>query len=201
MVAPTMLEYWAARVILRGERIRRCGIGARTWNPSTSNGRVVLCGLAGGVAPNLSTGDVFIPDRVALENGTQYQCEPDLVEAMRSAARSFGFHSHSGLLLTASSLVSSETAGHPPDQHYAAVDMETGLLASQGISVATVRVILDTPTRPISGAWVHSPRAALTPSLWPELAWMSRHAPLCSLRAAQVVRKGLAIMRSRGQTR
>jgi hypothetical protein len=58
--------------------------------------------------------------------------------------------------------------------------------------VATVRVILDTPTHPIDGGWEQPVRAFLTPRLWMELLWLAERAPRYAFLAARIVQCALA---------
>jgi hypothetical protein len=75
---------------------------------------------------------------------------------------------------------------------FVAADMETGLVASLVHRFAAVRVVLDSPKRPISDHWLLPSRAAMRPSLWPELLWLTYAAPRYALRAARVLKAGLS---------
>jgi hypothetical protein len=73
------------------------------------------------------------------------------------------------------------------EKGFAAVDMETAVLAARIGRVAGVRVILDTPTHEISPAWVNPRRAAMNPRNWREVVWLARRAPRFTRRAAEVI--------------
>ena len=77
------------------------------------------------------------------------------------------------------------------ERGFVAVDMETGLLAGRNLRVATIRVVLDSSDRGISGAWLSPASAALRPRLWRELFWLCRVAPSYALCAARILKAGL----------
>ena len=75
------------------------------------------------------------------------------------------------------------------DLGFAGVDMETALIDAP--KIAAVRVILDTPTRELSEAWLSPLRVLVTPSAWSELPWLMREAPRLSRLAARVIASAL----------
>ena len=109
------------------------------------------CGLAGGLRADLPTGTVVIPHAVRRPDGTLLRCDAELSEILIEAAHPAGLRSGGRAVLTSETLVhGSERA--ICGQIYAAVDMETGLI--RAARIACVRVILDTPKREISPAWL-----------------------------------------------
>ncbi|HKF77579.1 MAG TPA: hypothetical protein VKF59_15675, partial [Candidatus Dormibacteraeota bacterium] len=68
-------------------------------------------------------------------------------------------------------------------------DMETGLV--EGVPVATVRVVLDTPDRELSPAWARPWTALWQPRAWTELPWLAREGPRCARLAAAVLAAAL----------
>ena len=149
---------------------------------------VVVCGLAGSLAPGLRPGTVLIPERVGFVDGRSMQCDPTLVQALMTAAHTLHFRFDSGPLLTASSLIVGDERSKWFQQGFVAADMETSLLAGQNLRVATIRVVLDSPEHGISSDWLRPTRALRQPALWREMYWLSRAAPHYALRAAQVLK-------------
>jgi hypothetical protein len=86
--------------------------------------------------------------------------------------------------LTRDALVTGSERASWAQRGYAAVDMETGLIHSRRL--AAVRVVLDTPEREISRAWLEPLRALTHPALWGEGLWLAREAPRCARIAAAV---------------
>jgi nucleoside phosphorylase len=154
----------------------------------------IICGLAGSLDPDLHHGSVFIPDAVSDEHGRRYECDAGLVEAMRLGARDLGLPVSGGAILTASAIVTGAGRQAWLDQGFFGADMESAVIAHSFARVAVVRVILDSPSRPISAEWEHAARAVTKPRLWAELMWMAVHAPRYALRAAAVVERGLRLM-------
>jgi hypothetical protein len=191
ILAPTFLEYWAARHALPHARVHWTGVRLARWKGVRQGSIVIVCGLAGALAPGLPPGTVLIPDWVGLADGRIVQCDPILVQAMVKAARTLHFRSDSGPLLTAPSLIVGRDRQDWFQRGFVAVDMETGLLAGHNLRVVTIRVVLDSPEHGISRDWLRPTRALLQPSLWRELFWLSRVAPQYALRAAHVLKIGL----------
>jgi hypothetical protein len=152
---------------------------------------VVVCGLAGALAPGLPAGTVLIPEWIGLADGGVLQCDAALVQTLVTAARTLHFRPDTRPLLTSPSLIVGNDRHHWFRQGFVAVDMEMGLLAGQNLRVATIRVVLDTPEHDLSPNWLRPTWALLQPLLWQELLWMSSVAPRYALRAAQVLKVGL----------
>lgn len=195
ILAPTILEYWAVRRTLRmlpHTRISWAGVRLARWKRVPQSSIVVVCGLAGALAPGLPPGTVLIPDRVGLTDGRILSCDPILVQTLATAAHSLHLRTDTGPLLTAPSLVVEDSRHYWSQQGFVAADMETGLLIERNLRVATIRVVLDNPEHNISPAWLRPTRALLQPPLWSELFWLSRVAPRYALRAAHVLNVGLS---------
>ena len=191
ILAPTFFEYLAVRSVLPRARVSWAGMRLARWKGACQGSIVVVCGLAGALAPNVRSGTILIPDRIGLTDGRVVHCDPILVQALVTAARRLHFQPDTGPLLTAQSLILGDDRHHWSQQGFVAADMETGLLAGRNLRVATVRVVLDSPERGISREWLRPTRALLQPTLWRELFWLSRVAPQYALRAGHVLKVGL----------
>lgn len=191
ILAPTFLEYWAVRRTFPHAHASWTGVGLARWKGISQGSVVVVCGLAGALASGLSPGTVLIPERVGLADGRNMHCDPVLVQALVTAARTLHLRLDTGPLLTAQSLIVGSDRLHWSQQGFVAVDMETGLLAGRDLRVAAIRVVLDCPEHDISLDWLRPMGALLQPLFWRELFWLSRVAPQYALRAAQVLKVGL----------
>lgn len=145
----------------------------------------ISCGLAGGLLPDLRTGTIVIPAIVGTPEGLTRACDADLVQALCRAARKLGFEPTQLPLLTVSCVLRGAARAEWAARGYAAADMETARIDADRI--ACVRVILDTPSREISPAWVHPARALLDPRAWTDLPFLAREGPRCARLAARVV--------------
>jgi hypothetical protein len=191
ILAPTLLEYWAARRSLPGADVRWAGVRLARWKGMGGRSIVVVCGLAGALVPGLRPGTVLVPEWVGLPDGRTMRCDPALVQALAAAARTLGFRPDTGSLLTAPSLVVGAARQTWAGPGFVAVDMETGLLAERNLRVATIRVVLDSLDQGISRDWLRPAGAMLRPTLWSGLFWLCRVAPPYALRAARVLKAGL----------
>lgn len=183
VVTATRVEAQAARKVLPAHvRVAECGIAL--IRQCEFEGAAISCGLAGGLRDDLPTGTVVVPARVRRPDGTMLECDAQLTAALTDAARNRGYGVVNDPLVTSATLVhGAERASWAAE--YAAVDMETGLIRADRI--ACVRVILDTPQREISPAWLNPLRATFTPSAWPDLPFLAREGPRCATIAAEVV--------------
>lgn len=188
ILAPTFLEYLAARCALPHSRIHWAGMRLTRWKAAHQSALVVVCGLAGALAPGLSPGTVLIPEQVGLAGGEIMQCDPALIQALLAGARALRLQADTRPLLTSPSLIVGKERGDWYRQGFVAADMETGLLARRNLRVATVRVVMDSPEYGISPDWLRPTRALLQPKLWRELLWLGQKAPRYALRAAQVLK-------------
>lgn len=188
VLTPTFLERWAVRRKLPHLHPHWTGVRLARWNGARERSAVVICGLAGALSPDLRAGSVLVPDWVGRPDGTILRCDAGLTRALLEGATALGFQPETGPLLTAPTLVTGHERKTWAQRGYIAADMETGLLAEQGLRVATVRVILDGVQNPISAQWLMPLRTLLRPSAWQELWWLCRAAPAYSLRAAEVLK-------------
>jgi 4-hydroxy-3-methylbut-2-enyl diphosphate reductase len=191
ILAPTLLEWWAVRRTIPGQPALHTGIALQRWRGAEAGSRVIVCGLAGALSSDLLPGTVVIPEVVELPEGTVLHCDAELVQMLIAGARGLGLEPATGPLLTAATVVTDATRQYWAARGFVAADMETGLLAGRALRVATVRVILDTPQRPIAQAWERPARALVRPTLWRELLWLTRAAPRYALQAAHVLEAGL----------
>ena len=191
ILAPTLLEYWAAQRTLPGAEVRWAGVRLARWKGVGGSSIVVVCGLAGALVPGLRPGTVLVPEWVGLPDGRTMHCDPALVQALAAAACTLGFRPDTGPMLTAPSLVVGAARQEWAARGFVAADMETGLLAKQNLRVATIRVVLDSPDHGISRQWLSPAGALLRPKLWSELFWLCRVAPPYALRAARVLKVAL----------
>jgi 4-hydroxy-3-methylbut-2-enyl diphosphate reductase len=191
VLAPTLLEYWAARRVLPGRRVVRSGVRLARWAGAPAGSIVVVCGLAGALASDVPPGTILVPEQVGLPDGRMMHCDPILVDALVAAARESGQQPDTRPLLTAGTLVVGAERRTWAERGFMAADMETGLLADRHLRVATVRVVLDSPERGISQEWLRPGLALLRPQLWDELFWLCHAAPAYALLAARVLRAGL----------
>ncbi|MGH2480672.1 MAG: hypothetical protein ACRDHW_13540 [Ktedonobacteraceae bacterium] len=192
ILAPTLLEYGAVRGALPHARTRWAGVHLARWHGTDEGASVIVCGLAGALAPDLPAGTVLVPAWVGLADGRLMPCDPTLVQRLVTAAHALHWQPDTRPLLTAPSLIVGDSRRAWYQQGFVAADMETGLLAERNLRVATIRVVLDSPTHGISPDWLQPMRALLQPQLWPELCWLSCVAPRYALRAAHVLKKALA---------
>lgn len=194
IVAATNVEARAARRLApAGVHVVECGIALEKH--AQFDGLVISCGLAGGLRAGLRTGTVLVPARVRRPDGSELQCDAAAVEALTRAAVRLGFTVVQDPLVTNSALVYGAERAQWAEQGYAGVDMETGLL--QAPRVACVRVVLDTPEREISPAWVQPARAMLQPRAWLDLPFLMREGPRCSRIAARVATQAAVILSQR----
>jgi hypothetical protein len=167
-------------------RVVECGIAA---NRSRDFGEIAIsCGLAGGLRRDLPTGTVVIPQYVRRPDGTMLTCDLELSALLRNAAHSLGHVSVDDPLLTSKTLLHGSERAKWADE-YAAVDMESGLITAT--HVACVRVILDTPQREISPAWLKPTQAMLTPRAWRDLPFLAREGQRCARVAAEIIAAAL----------
>ncbi len=188
ILAPTFVEYLAARRVLPRSHIRWAGMRLARWKGAPQGTLVVVCGVAGALAPGLPPGTLLIPEQVGLIDGRVMQCDPALVGALVAAARILHYQPDTRPLLTAPSLIVGNERADWYRQGFVAADMETGLLTGHDLRVATVRVVLDTPEHGISPDWLQPMKAVLQPALWREMFWLAQMAPRCARQAAQVLK-------------
>ncbi len=193
VVTATQLEYSEARRALRGtwSLVLRCGVSA-SINSSPIPGIAISCGLAGGLRNDLPTGAVIIPSQVLRPDGTIVKCDADITARLRGAAADLGFPLCVDPIVTSATLIRGEDRELWAQRGYAGADMETGLLRADRL--ACVRVILDTPSREISDAWLNPSRVFRQPDAWRDLPFLMQNGPPCARRAAQVIAEMLLAM-------
>lgn len=172
-------------------RLLRAGIGLAEMGEPPTTPVAFSVGLAGGFDPDLAPGTVVIPREVAREDGVMLACDVPWSAALERASIRLGFPTVTLPMLSAAALVTHAGRAAWFAKGFAAVDMETALLARMVPRVAAVRVIFDTPVHEISPAWVNPRRAAADPRNWRETAWLARWVPRCTRRAAQVIAAAL----------
>jgi hypothetical protein len=173
-------------------RLVKGGIGLAQLGELPASPVVFSVGLAGGCDPGLAPGTVVIPREVAREDGVLIACDVAWSAALEGASLRLGFPTVTQPLLSAAVLVTHDGRATWFAKGFAAVDMETALLAGMVPRVAAVRVILDNPAHEISPAWVKPRRAAADPRNWREAVWLARWVPRYATRAARVLEEALA---------
>ncbi len=187
VVAAMENEARPVRRLVPGLRLVRGGIGLAELDGPPGTAVVLSVGLAGGLDPSLATATVVIPRQVAREDGAMVACDAAWSAALETASRRLGFPTVTLPLLSATALVTHEARTTWCARGFAAVDMESALLAAMVPRLAAVRIVLDTPEHEISPAWVNPRRAMVDPRNWREAAWLARWVPRCTRRAALVV--------------
>jgi hypothetical protein len=185
IVAATGLEAAAVRRAAPCLHVIESGIGLSRVHAGDLGDTVVTCGLAGGLQDDAPTGSIVIPETVATQDGHKIACDPQLSEALLSAARQLGHSARRGSLLTSAELVRGADRALWASRGYLAADMETGFVRAPRI--AAVRVILDTPQHELSNAWLKPISVLGRPWLWQQALWLLREAPRCARLASAVV--------------
>jgi hypothetical protein len=166
------------------------GIALTKVRPDEFGDVVVSCGVAGGLRADVPTGSVVIPENIGVAGAPTTACDVRLTETLVAAARRLGHEPLRGALLTSAALISGETRSAWARAGYVAADMETGFIRARRI--AAVRVVLDTPRRELSGAWLRPQSVILRPSLWGQGLWLARNAPRCASIAAEIAAAAFA---------
>jgi hypothetical protein len=174
-----------ARAELPGVRVLEAGVGLARPPAGGYGECAISCGLAGGLEPGVPTGTVLIPRTVERADGSTLACDASLVDALLAGARALGIVPREGPLLTSRALLHGAARTAAGQRGFTGVDMETGAIPAA--RVAAVRVVLDTPERELSPAWLHPLRVILQPAAWAELPWLAREGPRCARLAARVV--------------
>jgi hypothetical protein len=187
VLAATRLEERAARRELAhlGVAVVRSGVG----RGGTFEDTVVSCGLAGGLRRGVPSGAVLIPSEVARPTGERIVCDREIAARLRDAARALGETPLDAPLLGASALVRGDARRAWAERGFAGADMESGAIVAPRLAV--VRVVLDTPERELSDAWLQPRSVFLRPQAWRELPWLARHAVRYARLAAKIVRNAL----------
>lgn len=197
VLAPMGVEWRALRrAVRRGGsplRIARGGIALRGFvPPAQAPEAYVTCGLAGGLRADLEPGTVVVASSVMLESGEPVACDPELVRALVAGARACGVEPLVGPVLTARRLVVGAERGRWAERGWVAAEMETALLASTGVPLGTLRVVIDAAGQDVSAGWERPLIAALDPRRWREALWLAARAPRYATLAARCVVAGLS---------
>jgi len=181
-----------ARVVqhaVPGIRVVEGGVNLSRVNPSGLGDVVISCGLAGALAADLPTGSVIVPDHVLRPGGTLLECDDALVAQLDAAGRRLGYTPARGALVTTQDLITGSARDAWAKRGYIGVDMETGFIEAERI--ASVRVVLDTPSRELSDAWLRPWTIIVRPDAWGQAIWLAREAPRCARIAAAVLAEAL----------
>lgn len=127
---------------------------------------VVITGTCGALAGDWSVGSLVVPDGVVRPGAGILHPDGELREGLLEAARRLGLHVAEGRLAEADAVV--DDAADRERLHAASgasfVDMESAslaaLAASRGIPWAIVRIVTDTPDRPLD--WLDDLLGGLT---------------------------------------
>jgi hypothetical protein len=171
-------------------RVVETGVGLSRRTGADLGDIVISCGIAGSLQRELRSGSVVLPDRVLRPDGEVLVCDEALVESLDAAARRLGLTPARGFLATTTNLVSGAERAQWAQRGYKAVDMETGLIYAK--RVACIRVVLDTPDREISDAWLRPWTILVRPDAWGQVVWVVREAPRYARLAAAVLAEALA---------
>lgn len=192
IITATWFEYLLTRLAARHCRVIHAGMRLERLGGAQPQVRpLVLCGLAGSLVPGLEPGSVLIPSRVADVDGNQFDCDPRLIQLLRAAATRLGYEAADGLLLTATRIITGEERAIWAERGMVAADMEAALLARLSVPFATLRVILDGPSRSLAESWERPVSALLQRQGWREIAWLATAAPGYTLRAARIAAMAL----------
>jgi 4-hydroxy-3-methylbut-2-enyl diphosphate reductase len=164
--APLRLEALALQPRLPPGTVRRTGYGRRslTWAQGPAGSRAAaaarafaVAGVGIGTAPSLSPGDVVVATDVAdltRPAAPPLPCaSPDvLVDALRRALQHAGVDVRAGRVATAGHLVRAGEARRLEAEGVLAADLESAYLGrlAGGRPLAVVRVVVDTPARPLA---------------------------------------------------
>jgi hypothetical protein len=194
VLAPMWLEWRAARRALAAAgaaaqvELVRCGIGLRRFTtPPPPRPALLVCGLAGGLDPELRPGTVVVASSVACEEGEPVDCDPAWVAALRAGARACGQEPVVCPMLTASRLVVGGARQEWARRGFGVADMEAALLASTGAPIASLRVVIDAAGADVSQGWERPARSVIDPRRWQEAAWLARRAPAYAALAGRCV--------------
>jgi 4-hydroxy-3-methylbut-2-en-1-yl diphosphate reductase len=179
------LEAWGVRRRAPGIRVLRVGIGGAA--PAGDASIVISAGVCGGLLPDQAPGTVVIGTSVSDESGTIHACDPVIAARLERAARSLGVPVVTGSVVSTSAMVTGAARRAWADRGHVAVDMESAAAAATAPRFGAVRVIVDSPQRELSPAWVAPGRAALRPSNWVDGIWLAIHMPEYALRAGAVL--------------
>lgn len=181
----TPLETSAVRREAPGLKVVETGIALSRIRAEQLGDTVITCGVAGGLVAGIATGAIVVPSQIMTPGGTTIACDAQLVTALVNAAQGFVDHVERGPLVTSATLVTGAARQMWAARGYVAADMETGFIKANRL--ATIRVVLDTPERELSEAWLRPISVLARPTIWKQALWLSREGPRCARLAAQVL--------------
>lgn len=143
---------WVERVAVRGADtpVVRTGRGRRASRRSArrlGGAAVLVAGVAGGLAPDVTVGDVVVASEVRGPDGFVRPCPTAGLLAER--LRGLGLTVHCGPILSWPALVHGRQRHRLATTGALAVDMESAWLASGPERFAVVRVVSDTAAAPL----------------------------------------------------
>src|SRR5271166_1048485 len=185
IAAATGLEARAVRRAAPQLHVLETGVSLSRVDGAALGEVVISCGIAGALRPGLPTGSIVIPDRVMRPGGEVLECDAELAARIDAAARRLGHVPLRGSLVTTATLLSGPQRAQWAQRGYESVDMETGLIRAE--RVACIRVVLDTPDRELSDAWLRPWTIPMHPDAWGQVGWVVREAPRCARLAAAVL--------------
>ncbi|MGI8759833.1 MAG: 4-hydroxy-3-methylbut-2-enyl diphosphate reductase [Jatrophihabitantaceae bacterium] len=148
-------EYLALRGQVPGATLERCGMGpakGEKWLPRLDElrpGALAVAGVAGGLDPELNTGDIVVATEVRDAHGRT---------VLRGAAplaaelRRMGMRVHTGPLVSCEHIAGGEHRARLRASGALAVDMESAAIvraAGRQVPTAVVRVVVDTAHTPV----------------------------------------------------
>ena len=156
VVTALRTEYAALAGQVPGALVERCGMGMKrvqAWVPriaALAPDAVVVAGVGGGVSPELRAGDVVVASEVRDDIGrTVLRAAAPLVAALRQQ----GLRVHIGPMVSTDHIVTGPERERLARTGALAVDMESSAvvraLPTRDLSVAVVRVIVDTAYTPL----------------------------------------------------
>lgn len=179
------VEAWGVRRRAPSIRVLRVGIGGTA--PAGDATIVISVGVCGGLLPDQVPGTVVVASSVSDEAGNAHTCDPDVIARLERAARSLGAPVVTGPVVSTSAMVTGAARTLWADRGHVAVDMESAAAAATAPRFGMVRVILNSPRRELSPAWVAPGRAILHPSNWIDAVWLAIHMPAYALRAGAIL--------------
>jgi len=189
VAAATGLEARAVRRAAPALHVVETGVALERVHGAALGDVVVSCGIAGSLRSDLRSGSVVVPGRVLRPDGEIVDCDPELTHRLENASRRLGSEPARGALVTTTTLLTGAQRAAWAKRGYEAVDMETGLVRAKRL--ACIRVVLDTPDRELSDAWLHPWSIIVRPDAWREIEWVVREAPSCARLAAAILAEAL----------
>jgi 4-hydroxy-3-methylbut-2-enyl diphosphate reductase len=156
ILTPLGIEARAVRKRVPGSRMLRTGMGPRRAKAAAKMaagidaGSVAVAGFCGAIAPHLRPGDIVVATEVRTPEGVAIPCSGGPLAA---ALGRLGIERvHLGPIASLPRIVRGDERRALADAGVIAVDMESAWLAeaAAGRPLAVLRVVVDTPERPLS---------------------------------------------------